>query len=247
MNTFVQHLISFAISVCDRLLFLQAPCYNRHQRVRLGDIRTEWSAVTKGVTQGSILGPILFNVFINDIFFLDCACRIYNYADDNCISYSSATIGTIRNFLTNDIIVFIDWFKQNYLKANPENFQSMLISSHGCDHGGLVIPVDNTMIASTERMKVLVVTIDDMLNFTFCIKWLSSSYHDLLNKSEATGIKIITLRLLAIEFHKCVNNLSPEYLNEMFTMKNCPYDFHDNSILERLLCTALNLLETMVP
>ena len=92
---------------------------NRHQRVKLGDVRSEWSTVTKGVPQGSILGPLLFNVFINDIFFLDCNCHIYNYADDNCISYSSDTIDDIRKFLTKDIIVFMNWFKQNSLKVNP--------------------------------------------------------------------------------------------------------------------------------
>ena len=115
--------------------------YNRHQRVKLGDVRSEWSTVTKGVPQGSILGPLLFNVFINDIFFLVCDCHIYNYADDNCISYSSDTIDDIRKFLTKDIIVFMNWFKQNSLKANPVKFQTMLISSHGCDVDGLMINV----------------------------------------------------------------------------------------------------------
>ena len=57
--------------------------YNRHQRVKLGDIRSARSAVTKGVPLGSILGPILFDVLINDIFFLDCDCHVYNYADDH--------------------------------------------------------------------------------------------------------------------------------------------------------------------
>ena len=107
--------------------------YNSHQRVKLGNIRSEWSDVTQGVPQGSILGPILFNVFITDIFFLECGCHIYNYADDNCISCSSDTIDTIRNVLTNYINVFMNWFKQNSLKANPEKFQSMVISSHICD------------------------------------------------------------------------------------------------------------------
>ena len=67
----------------------------------------------------------------------------------------------------------------------------------------------------------------------FVLNDYQSNYHDLLNKSEATGIKIMTLRLLAIEVYKCVNNFNPEYLNEMFTMKNCPYDLRDTYTLER--------------
>ena len=43
----------------------------------------------------------------------------------------------------------------------------------------------------------------------------------------------MTLRLSAIEVFKCVNKLNPEYLNEMFTIKKCPYNFRDTSILER--------------
>ena len=69
--------------------------------------------------------------------------------------------------------------------------------------------------------------------FCFVLVDYGSSYHDLLIQSEVPGIKIITFRLLAIELFKCMNELHPEYLNEMFTIKKCPYDFHDTSILER--------------
>ena len=54
----------------------------------------------------------------------------------------------------------------------------------------------------------------------FVLDDYESSYHDLLIKCEVSGIKIMTLRLLAIEVFKCVTKLNPEYLNEMFTIKN---------------------------
>ena len=68
----------------------------------------------------------------------------------------------------------MNWFKQIFLKTNPEKFQTMLISSHGFDVDRLKINVQNT-ISSTERMKVLGVKIANKLNFTehisdVCIK-----------------------------------------------------------------------------
>ena len=83
----------------------------------------------------------------------------------------------------------------------------------------------------------------------FVLDDYESSYHDLLIQCEVSGIKTLALRLLAIYGIKYVNKLNPEYLNEMFTIKNCPYDFRDTSILEgpgRILqSTDLNPLETM--
>ena len=62
----------------------------------------------------------------------------------------------------------------------------------------------------------------------------------------------MTLRLLATEVYNCVNNFNPEYLNEVLTMKNCPYDFRDTSNLKKDLdhipqSKVLNPLEIMVP
>ena len=59
-----------------------------------------------------------------------------------------------------------------------------------------------------------------------------SSYHDLLIQYGVSGIKIMTLRLLAIQVFKSVNKLNPEYWTEMFTIKKFPCDLRNTSILE---------------
>ena len=56
---------------------------NRRQRVKiLGEV-SNWSTINRGVPQGSVLGPLLFNLFLNNLFLVKLSSKIANYADDN--------------------------------------------------------------------------------------------------------------------------------------------------------------------
>ena len=81
---------------------------HRLQRVKIGTARSSWAELSKGVPQGSILGPLLFNIFVNDLFLFVEKCTLYNYADDNSMSYSSSTLQGVLSSLLNDCKIAVE-------------------------------------------------------------------------------------------------------------------------------------------
>ena len=76
---------------------------NRKQRVRIESIFSEWIGIVLGVPQGFILGPILFNIFINDMFFFLLETEVCNFADDNTLYISDSYLDEVVIKLENDM------------------------------------------------------------------------------------------------------------------------------------------------
>jgi hypothetical protein len=130
------------------------------------------------VPQGSILGPILFNAFINDIFYFINVGQLTNYADDNTISVSHKSLDYVINTLTDETTVAIDWFEQNLMQANPGKFQAIFLGSRQ-DHVSLT--VEGKSIAAVDSVKLLGVNIDNKLTFSTHIQELCQKVGRQLN------------------------------------------------------------------
>ena len=93
---------------------------NRRQRTRIGNSFSDWFEIILGVPQGSMLGPLLFNIFLADLFLVLKDVDIANFADDNTPFTSANNIDDLIDSLEKASSSLFKWFKHNLSKGNPD-------------------------------------------------------------------------------------------------------------------------------
>ena len=138
---------------------------NRKQRVKIGRTRSDWLNISKGVSQGSVFGPLLFNIFTNDLIYnIQDQGMIYNYADDNTIGIRRNDPDILRNQLVRCTETAMQWFNANFMRTNTSKFQAIVMSSGTNDTSFTINVFDNELMPS-KCVKMLGLHIDDKLHF----------------------------------------------------------------------------------
>ena len=266
---------------------------NRKQRVKLSHIKSEWMYVIKGSPQGSLLGPLMYNIHSNDLFYcIMMLCDVFNYADDNTVGCDGDTILDVQYKLETVSSIMIDWFEANHLKANPSKFQYIVFNKSSNPNDVSVLNVKDNTIQAEQCVKLLGVTIDSKLNFSdhiseLCVKagrkmnviarlstilnseskmllfnsfilahfnfcpviWhfckrsdkmkvekiqyralkyidkdFTSSYQELRERYDKPLLHTSRLRYIVCEVFKCLHDINPAYLNDIFVVNNHNYD-----------------------
>ena len=140
---------------------------NRSQITLVGDALSSATEMPVGVPQGSLLGPLLFLIYVNDLPDCHLARDIILYADDTVIYYSSKSVSDLEHHINADLRTVSEWFSRNFLtlnisKCNFVIFGSPLKLNRSQD---ILVKVEDTCIERTLSFKCLVVTLNQSMSW----------------------------------------------------------------------------------
>ena len=160
------------------LKWIESYLTNRRQRVAIGSSVSRTKSTNAGVPQGSVLGPLFFLIYINDIAEqLLSVCRIF--ADDTSLSCTSSDILYIESILNHDLEVVNKWSKQWLVEFNPNKTEAILFTTRkNRSHPSLIF--SNIHLTYVEHHKHLGIT------FSHNAKW-----HDHIENICASACKIL--------------------------------------------------------
>ena len=185
---------------------------NRKQYVCINDCSSEIKSITCGVPQGSILGPLLFILYINDL--ADVSDKLFTilFADDTTILIEGNNLHSLINSLNNELEKLNIWLKSNKLSLNVSKTHYMVFhrSRRKIDHMDPLL--DKSKIIQVRYTKFLGVIMDDKLRWTHHISYIKNKI------SKGMGILLKARKVLK---KKCYYS----YIIHLF--------FHTSSIAQR--------------
>ena len=134
----------------------------RFQRTKVSNSYSSRSEIIASVPQGSILEPLIFNIFLDDLFLYPEEIFLSNYADDNTLYSVGNTIESVKKALSNDFRIIQNWFHENLMVLNAKKCHYMCfgIVSENDD-----FIFDGIKLPNSCEEKILGVIIDNELKF----------------------------------------------------------------------------------
>ena len=132
----------------------------RKQRVKINSSFSSYLDIFQGVLQASILGPLLFNLFLCDLFSFVGEADIKSYADDDILYVCSQNLDVTLQKIEKVEKLLFDWFSNHFLKANADKCHLILSTDEPFS-----INIDNKVIKSSNNKKLLETNLNNRLDF----------------------------------------------------------------------------------
>jgi hypothetical protein len=132
---------------------------DRYQRVVINGQLSTWKQTVAGVPQGSVLGPLLFLIFINDITYVIQHCKIRLYADDTTLFIEVDDRVRAAEQIDEDLKAMSDWANTWLVKFSPPKTESLIISNKRRLHEHPPIYMDGSVLREVTKHKHVGVTL----------------------------------------------------------------------------------------
>ena len=144
----------------------------RKQKVKFNNVLSDFLILLSGLPQGSILGPILFNIFLSNLFSTLKLSDLFNFADDNTISATADNIENLLLTLKRELELAAKWFTENQMIVNPDKFQAMILqnSRNSKNYEPVKLEIESAKIETKNTVKLLGITIDNKLYLNYAKK-----------------------------------------------------------------------------
>lgn len=143
----------------------------RRQKTVIGDAVSSEIDVPIGLQQGSVLAPILFIVYINDVIKYLKFCKIRLFADDALLTLSAPTMEEAISKVQTDLNMIYIWLCHNKLKINIDKTKYMLMTRRTVDPDIITLNIANNPLQRVDKIKYLGIIIDDKLKFDEHLKY----------------------------------------------------------------------------
>ena len=170
----IAKLNAYEVSSSD-LRFVHSHLKNRMQRTKINSEYSSWKEIMFGFPQGSILGPLLFDIFLCDLFLIMENIDIASCTDYNTPYTTGISIEEVIQKLEKASKTLFQWFGDNQMKANADKCYFLCSSNREVS-----LTIENQIIKNSKFGKLLVIKLDSKVNF-------NPHIHDICQK---TGQKL---------------------------------------------------------
>ena len=174
--------------------------YERYQRVVLNGQTSSWELVKSGVPQGSVLGPLFFLIYTNDLpDNLESNCKIF--ADDTSLFYKVFDKHVSRATLNKHLELINNWVFQWKIQFNPDRnkqAQELYFSKKAGNQKSLDVTFNRSNVASSPSVKHLGMLLDSRLNFNEHVQSKTNKCYKIIGLTKKFSLHLPREALLKI-------------------------------------------------